>query len=115
MTGPRCIYTIQMYTGNSDWKATATNRMHSNDLDVCGKKRCYFWFHSKVKFLTRFDIFLDLVILPYFNAISIQFMRLSVESTFILCNIHVCYLENAYKKDLNAVRFLINFFNNSFR
>ena len=55
---------------SSDWKATATNRMHSSDLEACGKKCCYFWFHSEVKFLTRFDLFLDLVVLPYFNAIS---------------------------------------------
>ena len=36
------------------WKATATNQMDSNDLEACGKKCCYFWFHSEVKFLTRF-------------------------------------------------------------
>ena len=41
-------------TSSSDWKATATNQMHSNDLEACGKKCCYFWFHSEVKFLTRF-------------------------------------------------------------
>ena len=41
-------------TSSSDRKATATNRMHSNDLEACGKKCCYFWFHSEVKFLTRF-------------------------------------------------------------
>ena len=41
-------------TSSSDWKATATNRMHSSDLEACGKKCCYFWFHSEVKFLTRF-------------------------------------------------------------
>ena len=35
-------------------KATAINRMHSNDIEACGKKCCYFWFHSEVKFLTRF-------------------------------------------------------------
>ena len=34
-------------------KATATNRMHSNDLEACGMKLCCFWFHSDVKFLTR--------------------------------------------------------------
>ena len=60
-------------TSSLDQKATATNQMHSNDLEACGKKCCYFWFHSEVKFLTRFDVFLDLVILPYFNAISIDF------------------------------------------
>ena len=35
-----------------------------------------------------FDIFLDLVILPYFNAISIHFY--TVKGTFILCDFHVC-------------------------
>ena len=56
---------------SSDRKATATNQMHSNDQQSWGKKCCYFWFHSEVKFLTHFDLFLDLVILPYFKAISI--------------------------------------------
>ena len=41
-------------TSSSDQKATVTNSMHSNDLEACGKKCCYFWFHSEVKFLTRF-------------------------------------------------------------
>ena len=41
-------------TSSSDRKATATNRMHSSDLEACGKMCCYFWFHSEVKFLTRF-------------------------------------------------------------
>ena len=39
---------------SSDRKATATNQMDSNDLEACGKKCCCFWFHSEVKFLTRF-------------------------------------------------------------
>ena len=39
---------------SSDRKATATNQFDSNDLEACGKKCCYFWFHSEVKFLTRF-------------------------------------------------------------
>ena len=41
-------------SSSSDRKATATNRMDSNDLEACGKKCCYFWFHSEVNFLTRF-------------------------------------------------------------
>ena len=41
-------------TSSSDRKATATNQMHSSDLETCGKKCCYFWFHSEVKFFTRF-------------------------------------------------------------
>ena len=50
--------------------------MHSSDLKgkAHGKmKCCYFWFHSEVKFLSLFDVSLDLVILVYFNAISIDF------------------------------------------
>ena len=27
-------------TSSSDWKATVTNQMDSNDLEVCGKKCC---------------------------------------------------------------------------
>ena len=61
-------------TSASDWKATATNRMHSNDLEACGMLYCYFWFHSNVKFLIRFrHLFGLVVILPYFNAISVDF------------------------------------------
>ena len=60
-------------TSFSDWKATATNQMHSSDLEAFGKKCCYFWFHSEVKFLTRYDVFLDFVILVYFDAISLDF------------------------------------------
>ena len=41
-------------TSSSDRKATVPNRMHNNDLEACEKKCCYFWFHSEVKFLTRF-------------------------------------------------------------
>ena len=37
-------------TSSSDWKATATNWMHSNDLEACVMKCCCFWFHSVVKF-----------------------------------------------------------------
>ena len=60
-------------TSSSDRKATSTNRMHGSDLEICGKKCCYFWFHSEVKFLTRFDVFLDIVKFASFNAISIDF------------------------------------------
>ena len=36
-------------------------------------------------------------------------MQLSVLSTFILCNSHICTWKNAYIKDLNACRSLMNF------
>ena len=47
-------------TSSLDRKATATNQMHSNDLEACGKKCCYFLINSEVKFLTRFDVFFGL-------------------------------------------------------
>ena len=31
-------------SASSDWKATATNQMYSNDLEACGMKCCYFLF-----------------------------------------------------------------------
>ena len=31
--------------------STATNRIHSSDLEACVMKCCCFWFHSVVKFL----------------------------------------------------------------
>ena len=37
-------------TSYSDWKATATNRMHSNDLEACGMKCCCFGSIPKSKF-----------------------------------------------------------------
>ena len=51
-------------TSSLDRKGTETNKMESNDLEVCGKK-CYYWFHSEVKVLTRFYVFLDLVIFDF--------------------------------------------------
>ena len=59
-------------TSSSDRKATATNRMHSNDLEACGKKCCYFWFHSEVKFLTRFWRFFGL---SHFGIFKCNFYR----------------------------------------
>ena len=68
-----------LWETSSDRKATTTNQMHSNDLEACGKKCCYFWFHSEVKFLTRF-------------------WRLFGLSHFCVfkCNFHVYKWEKAY-------------------
>ena len=33
---------------SSDRKATATNRIHTNDLEACVMKCCCIWFHSVV-------------------------------------------------------------------
>ena len=42
--------------------------------DFSCSEYCYFWFHSEVKFLMRFRHLFGLkVILPYFNAISVDF------------------------------------------
>ena len=60
-------------TSSSDGKATATNRMHSSDLETCGKKCCYFGSSPKANFWRVFDVFLDLVKFALFNAISIDF------------------------------------------
>ena len=57
-------------TSSSDRKATATNRMHSSDLEACGKKCCYFWFHSEVKF----DAFLTSFWTSSFCLILMQFL-----------------------------------------
>ena len=89
-------------SSSSDQKDIATNQMHSDDLQACGMKCCYFLFHSGVKFLTRFNVFLtktSCLILMQFLEI---FMRLSVQSTFILCNFHVCKWKNAYIKKLRG-------------
>ena len=58
----------------------------------------YFRFHSKVNNI------LDLVILPYFNAISVDFYAVKCLSTFIFCSFHVCNWKNVCIKDLNALR-----------
>ena len=84
-------------TSSYDWKATVTNGMDSNDLEACGKKCCYFWFHSEVKFLTRFW---HLFGLSHFGIFKCNFY------TF-LCK--VSKWDKAYIKDLNAWRFLMIF------
>ena len=64
----------------------------------------------KSNFWRVFDVFLDLVIFAYFNAIFIEFYAVkSFISAFILCNFHVFTRENAYIKDLNAWSILMNF------
>ena len=58
--------------------------MHSNYLEAFGQKCCNFWFHSEVICFDAFDVFLDFVILVYFNAISIDFY--SVKSFICIIN-----------------------------
>ena len=60
--------------------------MHNCDLEAFGKKCCYFWFHSEVKFLMCFYVFFDLVILVYFNVIQINFDRFCAVKRFICIN-----------------------------
>ena len=63
----------------------------------------------KSNFWRVFDVFLDLVILPYFNAISMDFYAVKFLINIILCNFHVCKWKNAYIIDLNALWILMNF------
>ena len=60
-------------TSSSDQKATATNRMHSSDLETCGRSVVIFGSILKSNFWPIFDVFLDLVKFAFFNAISIDF------------------------------------------
>ena len=76
--GNGCLF----FNSCSDRNTTATNQMHSNDLAACGKKCCYFWIHSEINLY----VFMDLVILPYFNAISLDFYAVKC-----LINIYVVY------------------------
>ena len=46
--------TLPWQTFSSEPKHVSTNLKHLFDLERCLKKCCYFWFHSGIKFLTRF-------------------------------------------------------------
>ena len=88
-------------TSSSDRKATATNRMHSNALEACGMKYCYFWFHSEVKFLTRFQhVFGLLVILPYFNSISVDFYAVQCLIYIYFVYMHACICMGTHSQPL---------------
>ena len=85
-----------------DRKATATNRIHVNDLEARGKKFGYFWIHSEVYFLTRFGVILDLVIFQIIR------FRLLFNATHFLSNslisngencIHVIFVSPAKHSD----------------
>ena len=67
----------------------------------------------KSNFWRVFDVNLDLVKFALFNAISIDFYAVkSFICIFfvILCNFHVYKWENAYSKDLNAWKILMNIY-----
>ena len=70
-------------TSSSDRKATATNQMHSSDLEACGKKCCYFGSIPKSNFWRVFDVFLDFVIFAIFLC---NFYR------FLLGKVHYLHL-----------------------
>ena len=70
----------------------------------------YFWFHFKVKFLTRYWRLFGLSFLWIFFAISIDFYVGKCIICIYLCNFHVYKWENAYIKKLFALRILMNFF-----
>ena len=87
--GTKIDYGVPFYkkTSSSDRKATATNRIHSNDLEACWKKCCYFWFHSEVYFLTRFGVILDFIIV-----ISTYFLSNSLISNGVKCFIYINFV-----------------------
>ena len=66
-------------TSSLDQKATSTKCMHRNDLEAYGMKCCCFWFHFEAKFAAFCYISLDILLLPYFNVVGIDFMQLNVE------------------------------------
>ena len=82
--------------------------MQSNDLEVLGKRCFYFLSHSEVKVMTRFDVFFDLVILPYFNAMSIYCYAVKCFICIYLSNLNVCEWENAYITTPLSKRFFIS-------
>ena len=69
-------------TSSPDRKATATTQMHNSDLKACGRKRCYFWYHSEVKFFTHIlsIIWLCRFRLIFFHVLLV-FMQQSVQYT----------------------------------
>ena len=54
-------------------------RQEGYDLEACGKKCCYFWFHSEVKIFDTFWRLFGLSHFSYFNAI---FIRPSSDGTY---------------------------------
>ena len=79
-------------------------------LKHVGRSVVIFGFIGKSNFWRVFDVFLDLVILVYFNAISIAFYSVKSFTALIWCNFNIYKWENAYSKDLNAWRILMNFY-----
>ena len=64
--GPKCVSegTLHQRTSSSVQKATATNQIHSSDLEAFGKNCCFFFGSiPKSNFWRVFYVFLDLVIL----------------------------------------------------
>ena len=99
-------------------KATATNQMHSNDLEACGMKFCCFWFHSEVKFFTRslysgerqwpFGPLVLLIHFALFNVIWLRFLCSKENNLHLFCKITMFVSGRFFIKDLNVLRILMN-------
>ena len=76
-------------TSSSDQTATATNRMHSNDLEACWMKCCYFWFNSEVKFFTRFWRLFGLSYFALFKCNFYRFLCSKVLNLHLFCAISI--------------------------
>ena len=59
--------------------------MDSNDLEAWGRSVVIFGSIPKSNFLRVFDVFLDLVILAYFNVISIHFYAVKCVICIYFC------------------------------
>ena len=68
-------------------------------LKHVGRSVVIFGFILKSNFWRVFDVFWDLVIFAYFNAISKDFMWFIALFAFILCYFNVYKWEKAYIKD----------------
>ena len=84
-------------TSSSDWKATATNQIHSNDLEGCVMQCSCFWFHSVVKFLTLES--------SLYQKCSLYSGERSVPLGALVCNnnkaenVHMCYFLYLYNPE----------------
>ena len=85
--------------------------MHNNDLEACGMKCWTFWFHSKVKFLTRFWRLFGLTHFALFQCNFYRFLcgTCKVFNLHLFCVISMFVSGRCYIKDLNAWRILMNF------
>ena len=98
-------------TSSSDRKDAAINRMQSNDLETCGMKCCYIWFHSEVKFLTHFGRLFGLSHFALFKCNFYRFLCGKMFNLHLFCVIsmfvsgRMLYKRFKYFKNFNEFLF----------